>query len=921
MKFSINRNINRNVKSFKFLFFLLFAALFQHNLIKAQTADSILISGNYRDKLLTEFFDDLENKYQVKFYFRIEWVRDIKFTRNFDKTPINKAIDQAIAETPFLFESVQNGIIIMPKEAVAIATGKMEILSSKIQLDDLITVGNINEGGKSRKAVLKGTVTSVKDNNPVVGAEIHAENTRLGTISGADGQFSIELPTGILNLVINSIGFEEHIVSIKLLSSGNIEIQLPEKSIKIDEVVISAQRADRNVSSNQMSIVELDRKQIKQLPSVYGTKDILKNMTMVAGVKSVGEFGADLNVRGGGGDQNLYMIEGTPVFNSAHVFGLTSVINSDIIDNLVLHKGDIPARFGERISSILDMNVTKEVPSKLKGTGGIGLIDSRLAIEAPIIKNKLSFMVSGRYNYSDWLLNKIPDADIRNSKASFYDVSSMLYWNVNQKNKMSAFFYASYDYFDYASELNYSYANILGSYSWQHRFNPFLNSVLSFSLSHYEVEKNDTEIAFTASSAFSDLNYKSAKLNFEFIKFNNHFIEWGVQSVFYKLNPGKLSPADTISSIVPVQIMAEKANESAIYISDNYDISKKVSIGAGLRFSAFAKFGSATIYNYEPDAPLSEETIIDSTIYGNNEVVNTYFGIEPRFSFKYQLNESSALKFNYNRNFQYISLISYTSVFTPDDRWKLCDPFLKPVNCNQFAMGYFKNFKQNTIVTSVEVYYKKINNLVEYKNGAKISMNPHVETELIPATGTNYGIELSFKKSSRNFDFWMNYTWSRSLKKTSGTYDEEMVNNNSLYPSNYDKPNELNLLLNYHINRRIRFTANFVYSSGRPATLPEMKYLINGDWAIYYSDRNKYRLPDYHRLDLAITFDESLKKSKKWKSSLTISIINIYGRNNAYSVFYKKEEPGIKNDFNAFPLYKLYIIGNPVPTITYNFIF
>jgi hypothetical protein len=913
-------NIFKEIFLNKFL--IVTFALFQSSsTLTAQHIDSLLISGNYQNASITDFFKQIENNYPVKFYYETEWMQDFRFSSNFKNTLLKSALEEIFMNTPYLFESVQNSIIFLPKEAVALATGEMEILNRGRASDNLITVGDIKVAGKSRKATIHGKVTSSKGDEPVVGAEIQVPDTKYGAVTDQNGNFTIEVPTGILNLKINGIGFEELVLTVKLLSDGKLDVQLPEKSIKIDEVVISGTRADRNVSSNQMSIVELDMKQIKLLPPINGTKDILKSLTMVAGVKSIGEFGSDINVRGGGGDQNLYLIEGTPVFNTAHIFGLLSVVNSDIVSNLTLYKGDIPAKYGERISSLMDIDIKKEIPKKIRGFGGIGLIDGRLSVEVPVIKDKLSILLSGRSTYSDWLLTSLPDVNLHNSRAQFYDLNGMIYWNLKNNNRFNVFFYISNDYFKYAKELNYSYGNRMGTAKWQHRFGQLLSSELSIHLSNYDVTKLETKQLYQNSTAKSNVNYLSVKLNFEYTKFKKHYLEWGLQSILYKINPGQLSPTDTISLIRPDILNHEQANESAIYFSDIFEINKKISINVGLRVSTYSYYGPFTVFIYNPNQTRSSYSVLDSTVYGKNKIISQSIGLEPRISIKYQINDQSSLKFNYNRNFQYISLVSYTSVYTPDDRWKLSDPFLKPTKLNQIALGYFRNSKDNSFISSIEIYYKKINNLVEYKNGANISMNSTIETELIPASGINYGIELSIKKSTKRMDALINYTWSRSLRKTYGFYQEEIINNNNYYPSNYDKPHDLNVFLAYHLTRRWRFSANFVYSTGRAVTLPEVKYIVGNNWAINYSDRNKYHLPDYHRLDIALSFDESLRIKKKWKGSWTFSVINVYGRHNAYSVFYKKDEPTVNNDFKMYGLYKLYIIGQPIPTITYNFIF
>jgi len=886
-----------------------------------QRMDSIQITGNYKDIPYSSFLSDISRQYEVKIYYKTEWLEHYQLTKSFDHIPLRKALDQIFKDTPYLIQNIQDAVIVLPKEDVAFATGKMEVLTDGKSANHYQLVGDLRNAGKFHQAEISGKVISGRDNSPVIGALIRVPNTNLGAVTDRDGQYTLELPTGILNLNVSSVGFEDVVLPVKLVNSGTLDIQMPEQSIKIKEVIISAKRANHNVSSNQMSLIELDKKQIKQLPSLYGTKDVLKSMTMVAGVKSVGEFGSDINVRGGGGDQNLYLIDGAPVFNTAHIFGLISVLNSDVINGVSLYKGDIPAKFGERISSVMDIEVKKDIPKTYHCYGGIGLIDSRIAIEAPIVAEKLSLLVSGRTTYSDWLLKSMPDLSLHNSSARFYDGSATLSWNIDKNNKFSIFAYTSNDYFKYVNELSYSYGNKLASAQWRHTYGSSLFSVLSYSVSDYRVSKYEIGKTYEKSETRSGLQYHSAKLNFSYTKFKDHTIDFGLQSIFYFLDPGEISPSDTASLVANKRLKSEKANESALYISDKYDVTDKISINAGLRLSQYSYLGASTIYNYRAGQTRASYSVIDSTVYGQNAIVSSFTGLEPRVSVKYLIDETQSVKMNYNRNFQYISLISYTSVFTPDDRWKLSDPYQKPTQCDQIALGYFKNLRKNTIETSVEVYYKKLKNLIEYKNGADLVMNPTIERELMSAEGANYGAELSMKANLGRLDCWVGYTWSRSMRQTTSANTLEQVNQNSQYPSSYDKPHELNLFLNYHFTRRCRVAATFNYSTGRAITLPELKYKLGNDWVVYYSDRNKYRLPDYHRLDLSISFDESLRIKKKWKGSWTLSVVNVYGRANAFSVFYTKEEPSKANDYKQFSLNKLFIIGQPVPTFTYNFIF
>jgi hypothetical protein len=886
----------------------------------AQLPDSLAITGDYRGMPFITFIHDVEQKLPVKFRYHPDWVVNISVNRMFSNVPLTEALERILRETPYMFEAVQGNIILLPREDVAIVTGKMEMIAEGDFLHPRI-IGNVNDAGKYRKANLSGHIYSGKDGSPLVGANVIVKSTRYGTITDKDGFFKLEIPTGLFNLLITSVGYEETNMPVKLIAPGKLDIELPEKAINIEEVIISGKKANRNVSANRMSVVELDRKQIKQLPSVFGSKDVLKSVTMIPGVKSVGEFGSDINVRGGGGDQNLYLIEGSPVFNSAHIMGLMSVINPDAVNNVTLYKGDIPAKYGERVSSVMDIELKKDIATGFHGYGGLGVIDSRLTFEMPIIKNKLSVTAGGRTTYSNWLLKRLPDINLRESRANFYDFHGMINFNPNAKNKINILYYASHDLFKYASELKYTYSNQLASLRWQHTYGEKLYSVFSLHGSQYDITKHDIFDQYSTSQKKAGLIYASAKFGFTYTGLKKQTLEWGIQSNFYKISPGKLTPSDSLSMVIPAKLKDEQAIESAVYFTDKIDFNEKVSLNLGLRISAYSFLGPYTQNKYLSGKTRTPYTISDSSVYTNGEMVKTYLGFEPRISLKFQIDEASSLKMNYNRNFQYISMVSYTSVFTPDDRWKLADPFTKPLRADQFALGYFRNFRQNTIETSVEVYYKKLKNLIEYKNGAIISMNPLPETILIDADGRNYGLELMVKKNYGRWDGWISYTYARSMKQTTGSFKDEKINKNSWYPSNYDKPHDLTVFTTYRYNKRLRVTFNFNLSSGRSVTLPELKYYVDGEWAIYYSDRNKYRLPAYHRLDLAVSYDESIRLKKKWKGSWTFSIMNVYGRHNAYSVFFRKDDPIAGNDSKQFSLYKLYIIGQPIPFLTYNFIF
>ncbi len=891
-----------------------------------QTSEVVLINGNFHNIPLLTFLSEVESRYPVKVFYNPEWFKDIIVDQDFTNTPPSKVFERVLTGTVYQYYIVQGAYVFLPKKEVAEIkdksnpSGYYETVKAANDETDFIPIGSTSSQGNSRTAEIRGHILNGTTNESIPGASVYIKNINIGTTSNSDGVYSLKLPVGSYRITVECLGFEATFINIKLMGNGNYDVQLFEKSVKLSEFEVWARRPDQNISNNQMSIVQLDRKTIKQIPAMMGTKDILKSLTLLPGVKSVGEFGAEINVRGGANDQNLILIEGAPVFNTAHLFGLVSVISSDAISNVSLYKGDIPAKYGERVSSIVTIDLKHDNDKALHASGGIGVVDSRLTLEIPVIKNKLSILAGGRTTYSNYLLHLMPDVNLKNSNASFYDFNTLINWKINNRNSLSLFYYRSYDVFGYASELDYNYGNDIGAFKWLHEFNYRFKANFNVSFSKYNIDKYDVKNMYEKSKTASNLDYKSARLDFAYSTGRNK-IDFGAQTLYYRINPGILNPSDSLSQVLPFKMATEQAMENAVFLSDSYEINDQISFTAGLRFSAYSLLGPHTVYLYQPGVTKSVYSITDSTVYGNKGVVASYHGFEPRFSVKYQFDMTNSVKLSYIRSNQYISLISYSSVSTPEDRWKLSDPYFKPLVCDQIAIGYFRNFRQNTFETSIEVYYKNIKNLVEYKNGAQLDLNPYLETAVLNAEGRNYGIEVLVKKNSGKLDGWISYTYSRSFKKTSGVFAEETLNNNMYYPSSYDKPHDLTIMSTYHFNRRWRASANFSLSSGRAVTLPEYKYQVGTNWVIEYSDRNKYRLPAYHRLDLSISLDETLRLKRKWKGSWTFSILNVYGRKNAYSVFYKKAAVSPANDFRMYSLYKMYMIGKPIPTLTYNFIF
>ncbi len=866
---------------------------------------------------IDQLTDQLQQKYSVEFFYKPVWFEMKSFLSTILNLPFEEVLEKIENETDLSIVTVDSVLYIFvplkstPKPA------------TELKRTDELMVGNPDDYGKYSKATVQGKILDGQNGNPLPGASVFIDKLKLGVTADKNGNYHFKVPVGEYTIRLTFMGYDENTQKINLVSNGYLDLKLYEKSIHLGEVIVTSERPESNISGTQMSYVRFDARSIKELPVTMGVTDIIKSITLMPGVQTIGEFGTGFNVRGGSADQNLILLEDVPLFNSSHLFGLTSVVNSDGISSVTLLKAGISAKYGERASSVMDIRFGANDPDKTTVKGGIGLIESGLYIETPLLNKKISLLVSARSSYSNWLLHSIPDVDLMNSSAYFYDANAFLTYNINTNNKINIFTYLSNDRFGFSKTTNYQYSNLLASLKWKHTFNNklYFNLVAGLSDYHYNVSESDTSRPWEAYKIYSSLQYKNLKWNFSWFPKDKHSIDFGINAALYTIKPGELDPLSSVTTINRIVIQQEQAIEYAVYLTDNFALSPKLTLDLGVRYSLYTYLGPNKVYVYQPNSPKTPESIIDSTMYGNFKPICNYSGLEPRFSLRFSISDNSSVKLSYNRIHQYINLVSNTAVMTPSDVWKLSSPNLKPLICDHLAVGYFRNFKNNSIETSIELYYKILNNAIDYKNGAQILLNPYLETDLLNVKGKNYGIELSIKKNSGRLTGWASYTLSRSLERTTGIFEVEKINNNQLFPSNFDRPNNLIINLNYHISRRWRFGSTFTYSTGRPVTLPEYKFDYQNYQLLYYSDRNKYRLPVYNRLDVSITLDESLKIRKKWKGSWTLSIINLYGRKNAYSVFYKKEEHMVGYELKQYDTYMLYIIGIPFPTLTYNFTF
>jgi len=908
---------------FKISLFLLFVCSFR---VVAQDADTVRFTGVFNNAPLVSVFQTIEAESGVVFFYEDEWISpDMSVTARFNRHQLQDIMPKLLAQTELTYVTIGNSVILMPAiEVVQVVGAGSSFGSGSDDSYDVVVVGDPSMMGKFKNINIEGKVVDGANGESLIGAVIKVEGTNKYAVSGYTGDYKLMLTQGVYDVVVTCMGYEDKRMKTKVISPGKLNIEMFETTHEIGEVLITSTRTENNIRGNQMSVVEMDAKSIKQLPLVTGEKDIIKSFTMMPGVKSVGEFGSGINVRGGGEDQNLYLIEDVPVFNTSHALGLMSVINPDAVTGVTLYKGHIPAEYGDRVSSVMDIRMQDPKLDKFRMRGGIGVYSSRLQVETPLLNKKVVLQFGGRTSYSDYLLKNMSDYYLSHSALNFYDLNALVSIKL-KNNPISVFGYVSNDFFRYSDMFSYNYGNKLAGLSWAHLFNADWTSNLSLTYSNYHNLNKQFSEARNTYSTEADVQYVSGKLKLNYSGFARHKLLAGVQLSHYKLNPGVVKPynSDTEMASLAEHFDGndEKAMDIAVFANDVYDITQQLSMQVGLRYSVYNNISDATVYSYGSGNPISIYNVTDSTVYSGGESVKRYTAFEPRMSLKYMINNSSSVKLSYNHNVQNICLLSNSSIATPEDIWKLADAYLKPMQVNQLALGFYKNFYGDMFESSVEVYYKTSRHSYEFREGVTVAPSNHFETDLIDTDGQNYGIELLLKKTMGQLTGSLSYTYSRSFHKSNGEFDDEKINNNKKFASSFDKPHDLSIALSYSYNRRVRFGANWAFSSGRPYTSPEYVYRFQNQQVVHYSERNKYRIEPYHRLDLSLSIDENLRKKRSWKGSWTFSVLNVYARKNAYSVTYKRDVPSEENNYNMFSLYKIYLIGVPFPTITYNFTF
>lgn len=769
----------------------------------------------------------------------------------------------------------------------------------------LFSITLVNAGsGLPEKWTISGSVRDASNGEDLTGATIYITELNTGTISDFYGNYSITVPKGHYTIQYSFVGFKTLQKKIFLDKNTVIHIELSPTSETLQEIEVTSDQANKNVARPEMSTFKMDIKTIKSIPSLMGEVDIIKAIQLLPGVQSVSEGGSGFSVRGGAPDQNLILLDESTVYNASHLMGFFSVFNNDAIKDIKLYKGDIPPLYGGRLSSVLDVRMKEGNSKRFEVTGGIGIIASRLTVEGPIWKDRISFIVSGRRTYTDLFLALSSDEALRDNKLYFYDLNAKVNYRINENNHLFVSGYFGRDVFrnDFA---RMSWGNSTGTIRWNHLFNKKLFANFTFIYSDYRYMLGTPEGTTTSFEWNSNLRDIGVKGDLSYYINTNNTLRFGISGIYHMINPGVAGGTGNESSYTEVRVPDNFSLETGVYISNEQKVGQHWTFKYGLRFSLFQNIGPGTIYNFD-----SLYDPIDSTVYPAGKFYNTYYGIEPRIGILYTFNEKSSVKVSYSRTNQYLQLAQNSTAGTPLDIWFPASPNVKPQVADQGAIGYFRNFRRNTIETSVEVYYKQMNHVIDFKDFAELLLNDKLEGEIREGKGWSYGAEFLVRLNEKKFGGWVSYTLSKSIRQI------PEINNGDPYPAPYDKPNNIAIVANYQFLPRWSVSANWVYATGNPVTFPTGRAEIGGKVIPIYSDRNAYRYQDYHRLDLSVTFSSKANEKKRFKWDINLSVYNVYDRHNTWSINFVQDE----ENPNVTYAEKIYLFGI-VPSVTFNFHF
>ncbi|TMM57100.1 TonB-dependent receptor [Maribacter algarum] len=924
------------MRNILFVFLLLFA-----NFLLAQES-SPKISLSYTESTIKDVLKNIEDSTDYKFYYVDEWLGDQKVSGSYQDADLTEVLEDLFQSTILNFYVLDNEKVILTQNNIIydeLPTGFF-IKSNQEQIQvteerdvggsqnpvfvaderlpqqrniQTVRIGKETLDGQKRRYTLSGYVRNAKTGNPIPDLSLIIRNRKIGTVTDENGFYEISVPLGENLFETKALGIESQQKRVLIYNDGQLDFNLNESIEQLDEVVVEADKT-KNVEEEITGSTTIESEETKDIPMVLGERNILSVATQLPGITNAGEGASGINVRGGKTDQNLFLLDEGVVYNPTHFFGIFQALNPFATKGVDIYKGNVPAEYGGRLSSVFDITTIDGNTEKFSGEASIGPVTGNLMLEIPIVKDKSSLVVGGRGAYSDWILRSLDEESLSNSSASFYDVVANYTHKINENNQIKATGYYSDDSFSITSDSLFGYNNRMLSVNWNHKFNEKNSGALAVSNSKYAFDigfdgqaNNDFLLGYSVEET-------EAKLKFKYVMNDTHTFDYGVAAKLYNVNPGFIRPTGSESIISPFEVPEDRALEGAIYLSDNITLGDKVGLSAGIRYSYYTALGPSTQRIYADGQPRNQATLIGSSEFDDNETVETYGGPEFRVSGRYSFTPDFSIKAGFNSMYQYIHTLSNTTTVSPIDTWKLSDSNIRPQRSNQFSLGLFKNFKDDLYELSIEGYYKTAEDVLDFKTGAQLLLNENIEQEVLQGEGQAYGVEFLLRKNSGKLNGWLGYTYSRSLIKFASDFAEERINGGEFFPSNYDKPHDVSLVANYKFTTRYSASLNFSYQTGRPVTYPIGQYNFNNSEYVFYSNRNEFRIPDYYRLDIGINIEGNHRIKKFAHSFWNISVYNVLGRANPYSVFFVSEGGEVK-------AFKSSIFAIPIPSITYNFKF
>lgn len=863
---------------------LLFPFLFSVLSLFGQS-DEIRITRNFNDVPLTEVLEVLENEYGSQLYIKPEWTDGVKVSANLEDKTVLDALSILFRGTTLSVQQIKDGFyVIFDENAVQ---------------------------EQSYSVNIRGTVRDANNDEVIIGASVLLPELDLGTVTDIDGNYSLQVPSGSYLLRVKAVGNSEISEVRDFTQDQQMDIDLFSKTLELDDIVISGRSADENISDARSGRVSMELESIRKLPALMGEPDISRIVQSLPGVQTVGEGARGFNIRGGNIDQNLVLMDGIPIYNSSHLLGFFSVFNPDLVSNFTVLKGSIPAEYGGKLSSVIAVEMSTPSSEGFELSGGIGPVSNKLSANIPIT-DKFSVRLGGRYSDPSWLLNNVPDRDVRASSARFSDGNLKLRYQINEKNVVELTSYISTDFYDLGRDSAYAYDSKAFGMNWVSDINEQWFTQTTIYHSDYDAELQD---ATTNRQAITENGIQSTGLKsmVDFHPSDYFTFRAGIEAKASKIDLGVRNPDGSSSQIEQKAIGEEESLEMGLFSEANFQINEALNITGGLRLSSFNRLNADQEFVFSEEQARSAFSITDTLDLGSFK--NLYNNVEPRFGFNFRVSQESSLKGNFTRSVQYEHLFTNSTASLPTDQWRTSSESILPQIANQFSLGYFRNFNENLWETSVELYYKDFERLNLVRTGANILLKDVLEADILEGSGRSIGAEFLIRKNRGKVTGWLSYFYSRTRNRVQSNFREDRINNGDFFAADFDRPHNLNLSTSMKLSRLWTMSANFIYNTGRPVTIPVSSYVVGGVRLFTVNERNNVRTPDIHRLDLSWTLEGNNKRSSRWRNSFTFSIYNVYGRDNPFSVFAQALDNTIPRTF------RLTVFGNPIPSFTYNFQF